>query len=416
MASDRTPRIAAYTFARHWTAEICTGLVAGASGLASLVAIRSLGAPAWTPQLIAVAGQIPWLFAPGLDVFTRRLDARRAFIWLGLLANIPLLLLAFLPVTPGEGGHGAGTGPYLWFVAAMVALNALDGLYLPLRGALVRANYPDSVRGRFFGWLSAVSKTATVASSKFGGVLLDLDPRLLRVFYPLAGIAGIVEHFLISKIRWHRTEALRPRDGAGFFAHFAESLREGGRILRTDRDFRVFEIGFLLYGMGFLMGQPLIAEFMDTSLHLTYGQATWAVGFSEPVAYLATALLVGPMLPRLGVVAVTAASFTVLSFFFIAMAFVGTPAVFVALYFLFGATMACVNLGWNLGPLRFAPPGQARAYAAVHLLMVGVRIAVGPALGYWLSRKTDVQLVFGVSAVLIAAGGVTMGLLGRRVR
>ena len=140
------------------------------------------------------------------------------------------------------------------------------------------------------------------------------------------------------------------------------------------------------------------------------------LGFGEPVSYLVVALVVGPMLPRLGVVAVTCAAFLLLSWFFVSMAFVTTPAWFIALYFVFGATMAGVNLGWNLGPMRFAPPGKTRAYMAVHLLLVGVRILVAPFLGFALSRWVGTPLVFGVSSVLVAAGAVTTGLLARRVR
>lgn len=413
--ADPTPRIAAYTWRRQWKAEICTGLVGGASGLAAFVAMRSLGAPRWTPQFLAVAGQIPWLVAPGLEAFTRRLDARRTFIWLGLAANVPLLALAFLPVE-AQGEHGHGVGPWWWFLGAMIALVALDGLYLPLRSALIRANYAENVRGRFFGWISGVSKTATVASSKLGGLMLDHDPRLVRVYFPLAGIAGIVEHYLISRIRWHRAEALRPAESTGVIGHFRDALREGWAILGRDRDFRIYEIGFMLYGLGFLMSQPLLAEFMDRTLKLTYSEATWALGFAEPVSYLVVALVVGPMLPRLGVVAVTCAAFLLLSWFFVSMAFVTSPAAFVALFFLFGATMAGVNLGWNLGPMRFAPPGKTRAYMAVHLLLVGARIVVAPFLGFALSRWVGTPFVFGVSSVVVAAGAVTTGLLARRVR
>jgi MFS family permease len=390
--------------------------VAGATGLASFAAIRSLGAPAWAPQFLAVAGQIPWLLAPGFEAFTRRLDARRAFVWLGIVANVPLLAVALLPVTE-TGEHGRGLGPWMWFVGAVIVLNPVDALYLPLRSALIRANYVEAVRGRYFGWLSAVSKSATVASSKFGGALLDHDPRLLRLYFPLAGIAGIVEHVLISRIRWHRAEAVRPVEaGEGFLGHFAASLREGWAILARDRDFRIYETGFMLYGLGFLASHPLVAEFMDRTLHLSYGEATWAMGFAEPVSYLMVALLVGPVLHRIGLLRATAVSFAVLACFFGSLASVATPAAFVALYFVFGGTMAGVNLGWNLGPMKFAPPGRARAYAAVHMVMVGVRITIAPLLGYALSRAVGTRAVFVLSAVLVAAGAVTTGLLARRVR
>jgi MFS family permease len=416
MPPPGAPRIAAYTWTRLWRPELLGGLVGGITGLASFVAMRSLGAPDWTPQFLAVASQSVWLVAPGLEAFTSRLDARRTILWLGFLSYVPLLLLAFLPVTPTAEGHGAGVGPWGWFVAAIVVLGALDGAFLPVRGALLRGNFPDEVRGRFFGWMSAVSKAATVASSKVGGVLLDLDPRWLRVVFPLAGVAGIAKHVSMARIRWHRSEAVRAEDHDDTAGRFVLRLREGWAVLRDDRAFLVYEIGFMLYGLGFLSSHPLLADFMNRTLRLSYDEATWALGFAEPLSYLAVALLVGPVVHRAGIVVVTCGSFLVLTTFFLALAFVETPFAFVVLHFVFGASMAGVNLGWNLGPLRFAPAGKARAYSAVHLLMVGVRIAIAPFFGYWLAHWAGVRMAFGVSAVLVAAGAVTTGLLGRRIR
>lgn len=210
---------------------------------------------------------------------------------------------------------------------------------------------------------------------------------------------------------------MRPAaEDPGWAGHFTASLRDGWAILARDRDFRIYETGFMLYGLGFLASHPLLAEFMDRTLGLSYGEATWALGFAEPVSYLLVALLVGPLLHRIGLVRATSVSFAVLACFFAAAMFVSTSAALVALYFVFGGCMAGVNLGWNLGPMKFAPPGRARAYAAVHMVLVGVRIAIAPLLGFALSRAVGTRAVFGLSAALVAAGAVTTGLLARRVR
>lgn len=407
-------RLAGYTWTRQWKAEIFTGMVGGISGLAGFAAMRSLGAPTWVPTLIAVAGQLLWIVAPGLETFTARLDPRRTILWVGIVANVPLLLTAFLPVTTSldAEGHARGAGPWAVFLVGVIVLTALDAVYIPLRGALVRANYEEAIRGRVFGWLSAVSKVASMASAKASGLMLDMDARWIRVVFPFAGICGLIEHGLLARIRWHRREL--PAEGAK--QGFRASLREGWSILRRDRSFLTFEIGFLLYGLGFLMSEPQTAVFTERDLRLSYAEQTWAKAVAESVAYMAVALLVGRKLSKLGIVPVTAAAFLALSVYFVALSRVTTATEYALLSVLFGATMACVNLGWNLGPLRFAPAGKARAYAAVHLTMVGVRIAVGPLLGLAVSAWGGPRLCFGVSSVLVAAGAVTTWNLARRVR
>lgn len=410
------PRIAAYTFRRQVPAEICTGLVAGVSSLAGFAALKSLGAPDWAPQVIAVAGQSIWLFAPGLEAFVAHLDARRAFLWLGLVANVPLIALLFLPVER-TGPDGAGTGLVLPFVAAIVVLTALDALYLPLRGALVRANYPDAVRGRYFTRLTAIARSATIVSSKAAGWLLHDDPRFLRVVFPLAGVVGLVEHALLARIRLHRTENPSGVAGEGSaVGRFAEALREGVRVLARDAAFRTYEVAFMLYGLGFAMSHSLVPAFAKDEMRLGYDEFTWAQGVAEPVAYLLTGLALGRVLARAGLVRLTAAAFLSLAVFFTALVFVRSPAQYIALWVLFGATMSAVNIGWNLGPLQFAPTGQARAYASIHVCLVGARIAVGPFLGYGLSRWIGTRTVFGVSAALVAAGSIVAWRLARRTR
>jgi hypothetical protein len=408
---DSTPRLARYTWRRQWPAEACKGMVDGVSGLAAFAAMRSLGAPEWVAVLIAVAGQALWIVAPGLEALTARIDHRKAILWLGVAANVPLLCVAFVHVNV-EGAEGAGRGWWRVFVAAVVVLTALDALYIPLRGAMIRANYAERVRGLYFGLLSAVSKATSIVSSKGAGLLLDHDPRMLRVVFPVAGCFGLLEHWQLARVRWHRAETPAVGGGSGFF----RLLRDGWGILRADRDFRVYEIGFSLYGLGFLMSQPLFSIFEEKHLQLSYDELTWAVGVADPAAYLAAVLLLGPRIPKIGIVKLTAAAFLGLSLYMLLLTQVGAPWQYVFLRALFGVVMAGVNLGWNLGPLAFAPPGRARAYAAVHVCIVGIRVAIGPALGYALATVTGPRLVFGVSCVVVAAGCVTTSLLAKRVR
>ncbi len=410
------PRVARYTWSRQWRAEAFQGVAEGVFGLAPFVAMRSLGAPPWVAPLFTVFGQALWLAAPAWEVVFARFHARHAFLWMGALANAPLLAIAFLDVTP-IGEHGRGTGNTTLFIGAMAILYAVGAAKIPLRAALIHANYPRAIRGWMFGWLSTISRVTMIASSKLGGLVLDRDARWLRVVFPLAAIFSFGEHWVLSRITWHRhgrTEVRAFRGIATARAAIADGWRRSGRILREDHAFRTFELGFMLYGMGFLASFPMIAIYAERDLGLSTNEWTWATGFAHPVTYVVTIALLGRVVDRLGVVRATGFAFLFLSGFFASLPLVTGAGGMVAAYAALGFVMAAVNLGWNLGPLHFAPIGQGRAYSTVHMWCVGGRSAVAPFIGYVLSEVFSIRVAFLVSAGMVVTGAVTMFALARR--
>jgi MFS family permease len=408
------PRVARYTWSRQWRAELCAGAVEGVLGVGSFTAMRSLGAPDWIAALFVSFGQILWLAAPAWEAAFARFHFRQAFLWMGLAANAPMLLVALVDDDALARGWG------LWLFAGVIVIAAaVDAAYVPHRGALAGANYPLAVRGRIFATLSTVSRLSTVVAAKTSGWLLDADFRWIRVLFPVAGVCGLLEHWALSRIRWQRAGVPKMRAWRGIGTASAaarEAWRDTSRVLREDRWFRTYEIGFLLYGFGFLMSNPLVTVYAVHDLSLSYGEWTTANGLAQPVAYVATILAFGRAVDRFGVVRTTAAAFALLTLFFTSMPFVRDAGALDVCYLLFGVAMALVNLGWTLGPLEFAPPGQARTYSTVHVLFVGLRSAIAPFLGWWLSTRIGIAAVFCISAVLVAAGCATMLRLHRARR
>ncbi len=408
------PRVARYTWARQWRAEIFAGAVDGAMGLASFVALRAFGAAPIVAALIGSFGQLFWLAAPAWEAAFARFHHRAAFLWTGLVANAPLLVVAFCdPDSPSRGAWLAA------FVAVLAITSAVDAAYVPQRGALLRANVPVSVRGRLFATLSTVSRFSSVAAAKAGGFLLDVDAHWLRAIFPLAGVCGLLEHWTLSRIHWHRGGRPPRRAWSGVrsaAAAVADAWGDTLRILGRDRAFRTFEIGFTLYGLGFLMSQPMIAVFAERDLRLRYGEWTTAQGLAQPIAYVATILVAGRMVDRLGVVRTTVAAFALLASFFAVLPFVHGPAALDLCYVLFGVAMALVNLGWSLGPLAFAPPTMARTYTTAHVLCVGIRSATAPFAGWWLAEHVGLPACFAASTLLVGAACLTMAGLSRTHR
>jgi MFS family permease len=415
-----TPAVARYTWRLHFPSAALAGAVFGIVDLASFVAKRSLAAPAWVVPAIMVASQVPWVLAPAWEVVFARVSPRRVFLWLGALTYLPLLLVAFVVPVAGvyDGSPPTDIGlDLVLFFLVITNFHFMHGAYLPHRGGLLRANYPEWVRGRMYARAEIVSALAVLVAARVGGALLDLDASWMRVLFPLAGLMGLLSAILLGRIRWRRDGDARPMREPGVrsgLRAIGRSWRDALRILRTDRPFYVFEVGFMLYGVGLLAGAPLVILLAEGPLGLSYNEWTDAKGVAMPIGFIGGLLFAGRLVDRLGVARVGAGSFGLLAVYFAAVTFAQSAGHLTAALFLFGVAMAGVTTVWALGPLHYAPPGMARTYAGVHVSLVGARSALAPALGYAVAELVSLRFALGAAAVLIALGAFVMLRLAAR--
>ena len=406
-AAGSIPLVARYTWARQWPAAMLEGLAHGIVGLSPFAIKRTLGGPEVSVPLVIALWQMVWIFSPAVGTLLARADPQR--LWRRLsVAYLPIVLVFFVAVEPtAVAGHG--TGNLLLFLLLMVVYYGAAIATVPHRGALVRTNYAPAVRGRMFGYLTAVMLLAALLTAKGAGYLLDRDPRWLRVIFPVAGVFGALGFWQLGRIRWRHQRHLRVYEAVGI----RSAWREAWRILREDRSFRVYEIAFMLYGCGFLCSFPLLVLYAEDELGLGYAEWTTAMFLVFPAAQVVGSALLGRVADRLGVVRTTAFAFVLLAVFFGLMPGVGGATELVAAFALFGFAMAGVTLGWSLGPLHFAAEGRAHMYTAVHFSLVGVRSVFAPLLGFLVKDHVSYAAAFGLSVALVLLASATVWRLGR---
>jgi MFS family permease len=399
------PRVAAYTWRLHWPAALLIGAANAIVMMGGFVFKRSLGgAEKGVPWLIAT-WQASWILTPLVSAWLARVDPQRAWRAIGIAAGTPLVLVALVQVEPVDGGlPGQGVGPE-WIFVGLLALHFLvSAFYIPHRGGLMRANYPADVRGRIYGLREMLGIAAALAVAYVASRLLDSDPRMLRVLFPVAGIFVASACWFKGRIRWRHNGRHRrsiPRAG---------QLRE---VLR-DRRFMVYELAFMLYGFGFLMSWPLHIVFMEDELRFSYKEVAWAQSYAFPILQIAAMGLWGRFADRRGVVRSTAFSFLALTAFLLCMPFVTGFWSLLAAFGLFGAAMSGVMIGWSLGPIHFAPDGRAHAYTAVHFCCVGIRSVIAPFLGLWIKdRAGSFAAGYLAAAAFVAVATVLLLLLAR---
>lgn len=393
------PRLARYTWSRQWYALGLIGMSVGILTIAPFLVRRSLGATRSQVALLIAIWQAPWILAPLVQPLMARVDPQRAWRWLAVAAHLPLLLFGLLPLD---------TKTMLWPLLGVLALYYLVSIaYIPHRGALLHTNYALDVRGRMYGLVQFVTLAGLTIANKAGGRLMDSDPDAMRWLYPAAGALGLAGFWLHGRIRWRGQRRPRPpREYA--------SWREVWRILKEDRAFRTYEIGFMVYGVAFLAGWALLYLYAEGPLELSYDELTNATGYASPVALMLGAFVWRRVSDALGVTRLTAIAFLALACFYLSMQLVSGPWSYVAAFALFGFSMAGVDVGWSLGPLHFAPAGKAHMYAAVHFSMVGVRSCFAPFLGFAICDLFGYRAAFATSATLLIIAAVIIGRLARR--
>lgn len=405
----RIPLIARYTWTRHWPAAALEGMSWGVIGLGAFAVKRSLGGPEEAVPLFIALWQAVWIFSPAVGTLLARANPQKLWRRLAIGAYTPVLLVGLVSVEPtAEAGHGTGNLPLFLVLMFLFYATAIGSV--PHRGALLRTNYPRLVRGRMWGYLTAVAFLAALATAKLAAHLLDRDPRWLRVIFPAAALLGGLSFWVLGRIRWRHRRRLRVHQEVGM----RKAWREAWRILREDSAFRTYEIGFMLYGCGFLCSIGLLILYAEDQLGLSYGEWTTAQFLAFPAAQVVGSALLGRLSDRLGILKTTALAFGMLGLFFGLMSQVATASGLVAAYALFGLAMAGVGMGWSLGPLHFSPARSAHMYTAVHFSLVGVRSLFAPALGWLVKRHFSYSAAFGLSVVLIAAAMITVWRLARR--
>jgi hypothetical protein len=172
----------------------------------------------------------------------------------------------------------------------------------------------------------------------------------------MSAVAGLAAHFM-ARIRWRYDgpRHVQPGSGVGIVRHSLRDAAKATRLtIRRDRDFRDFEIGFMLYGLGLLSASPLIVT--RFAQDATFSMAAWTTAdrLVLPVTQLLLVPFVGRLSDRIGVVRVASLAFLSLVGYFLLMGLVANQ------WHLMGVNVSSAS-AWRerrvvAGPLHFAPP------------------------------------------------------------
>jgi MFS family permease len=393
------PRVSRYTYQLHARAAVLEGILAGIIVTQDVVARKTLGASQWQLVLLTMAPGSSWLLSLFFANQFQQYDRRKLFFWAGFAGRLPLLTVA------GMSG--------LWpFVAVLVLHGFVQTALIPAQNSLYQQNYDPLVRGRLFGRASLWGALATAVASLVTGFAMEygpqigralgfhggapkwlLGPEAFRLLYPVAGIAGFGACLVYGSIRLRgsgRPSLRAPIEAAARARWTPQELmlgpfRRAFHAVRTtlveDPGFRRFEVAIFIYGLGFMVMQPVFAVLFVDELHMNYLQASLAKGVVFFAANIAAVAYAGRTYDRIGLERLGARATILLAVFAAWLAWVNSPGEVIAAYVLFGVAMAALNIVWSMGPIHYAPAGNAARYMSIHVALVGLRAILGHPLG-----------------------------------
>ncbi|MBP7310505.1 MAG: MFS transporter [Candidatus Cloacimonetes bacterium] len=393
-------------------AALFNGVVQSLAQTQDIIARKALHAQDWQLMVMTMIWPISNLFSIWWGrIFEQSCHKSRFFIGAGLIGRLSLVLGIWI-TTMNE---------YLVLLALMFSANSL---LIPAQNSIFQKNIDSTRRAKIFGYTLSLGMVISIIITFTAGRLLDLHEESYHWILFGTGICGFIYCIILSIIRIQEPPENPACRGIQWRNLLLEPLQRTFKVLKENKPFAAFERNFSIYGMGFIMMQPIIPIYLVDVLHLSYTHNFLAKGILSQVGMLFLSPYLGKMHDHIHPFKFISRSFALLMVFpllFVVSSLwageglIPVLIVFVA-YLIFGVAMSAVNVAWNMSSIFFAGKEDASLYQGVHVTMTGIRGLIAPVLGYSLLKIFNITAVFVVAAGFFALASLTSLRDYRRVK
>jgi hypothetical protein len=316
------------------------------------------------------------------------------------LIGICLFLMPLAPVS--------APGLLVFTALAIVGMSCWSGI-LTIRSVVWRANFPRRWRGQVTARISQLAAFLTAVFGALVGIVMHANGASWRLLFPVAALCAFGGGLVYRRSRIRRQRRLMQVERS-------RTERQGGQIrfrsmvfiLRSNRDFRNYMLGMMVFGSGNLMVVAMLVVLMNDQLGM--GRFTQVLVVSSlPILVLClTVRSWARVLDRYHIISYRALhswTFVTANASF-ALAFIaGLPQLLWLGAVLLGSAWGGGHLGWNLGHHDFADDSDSSLYMATHVWLTGLRGLLMPVLGVAFIQYLELQAPGrGVYAMLLPLG------------
>ncbi len=399
------------TFYLHLIYSIIDGIILGVLALNEFVLIKGLKAsPIQIGFLFQFTVIVLLASVPLNEMLKRTIKKGKMLRYVAILTRAPLLLLLLFPKSI------SGQTEQIWyqfiFLGIFLIYYSANPLIFPTINGFLKTNYKHENFSKFFGYASTANKIVMLLATFIFGLLLDYQPYAYTYIYPFLAILGILSIFILTRIDYTPPVLVRKKN------NLLNSLKEIRRnllqIIKNNKPFRDFEIGFMFYGFAWLVTIAVIAIFLENHLKLSYSGIAFYKNFYSTVSIFLTPFfgkLMGKINPR---------KFAVYTFFMMLLylLFMGltefipsyieifeikiyyTLVISFLAYGIFGAMMGIL---WYIGSAYFSKDEDAADYQSIHLSLTGFRGSFAPLVGIFFFSLIGYSGVFALGVLSLLA-------------
>ncbi len=344
------------------------------------VVLRRLGATVDMLALYTALLFVGSVFTSFSIVIMRRRRTINIIVFCWLLGRSLFLLTAFVT----GAAQLMAVGIVFWLLEAFV---------IPAYTRVIQKIYPESGRGKVMSTVRMGRVSMILLVTPLAGWAMDQVG--YRVLFPIGALFGILATFLFTRLDFDEGE-LPPRKTKAF--------SDLWQIVRTDRNFAVYLVGYSLFGLGGLLSWPLYPVVQVDRLQLSYSDIG-LLGLVESVTWLFSYLLWGRTIDKRGglfvVRAISAISIvTPVTYMFAQNIWMLLPSAIAR-----GLGMAGFELGRISAGIQLADPDRVTEYAAIQSTIVGLRGLVAPVVTVVLLRMGAPQSAIFLLSVLFSLLG-----------
>ncbi len=362
----------------------------------------------WQTTLVTAA--VPTLMMTSIfwaELLTR-VSIRVYLTLFGLTAALPLGLMG--------AAHGYGQ-----FLACHALACVGIAAWTPINGRLLRQLYPDALRGRAYGVLSAVALVGGILAAIGLGAWMERDAGAFRWFLPVAAAAQAPALMLLARLAGGPGAAPVGSAAAptgSLWQAFVRPVREMSEVLRSDRVFARYEVAFMTYGGAYMFCEALLPVLATDRLGMRYQEFAYSTQVVARIATLAAMLPMGWLQDRIGAVRISGLAFGCLGFYPFVLLAAGGPWGVGTASLVWGIGMAGVQMGWMLGPVSLArSPDRVPQYVAIHATLVGIRGVLFQGAGMLTYQITgSFALPLAIAGIAFASAAWQMWRLDRDTR
>ncbi|MFN3557006.1 MAG: MFS transporter [Bacteroidales bacterium] len=403
-------------FALHMSYSFLEGIIAGIIILNEFVFVKSLQGSNYQLAVLFQFSMMVFLLLIFMNEWLKRIRNKKPMLRrAALLSRLPLLLLFFFPRSADQMG-GDSIFHYL-FLAIFLVYYMGNTVIWPTINLFLKTSYRHENFSRLYSYATTLNKIVMMITTFAYGWWLDQDHYVFVYAFPIAAILGVLSVFLLSLIPYQSGDEVSREQG--FWYSVKESALGMIRILKTNRSFLDFQIGFMLYGIGFMSSVTVIVLYFENSLGLNYSSIAF---YKNGYNVLAIVMLpfFGKLMGKIDPRRFASIPFLAMLLYILALTltthFPGyidfwdirlyhTLIFYILFHGIFAATMA---LTWFIGSAYFCPPEEAGNYQSVHLVLTAVRSLFAPLLGMVFFEAWGFTTAFVIAMVFLALAVVYM--------